>query len=141
MAGETDCRVPCGVCNDRISISFFRLSYLSAHTVFLYSKGFQREVCPFGHSGRSGNPIERVSGGSFPYFCPHRNRVPARHERKKTLFLKKEKRIAAHLTVLAMTGKRKYICAPYGVCNDKEVKKLPHTERRAVILFFAPKRL
>jgi len=23
----------------------------------------------------------------------------------------------------AMTGKRKYIRAPYGVCNDKEVKK------------------
>ena len=33
-------------------------------------------------TGRFGNPIGRVSDGSFPYFCPYRNRVPARHERK-----------------------------------------------------------
>ena len=63
---------------------FFRLCYLLVQTSSLCSKGFQREVCPFGHSGRSGNPIERVSGGSFPYFCPYRNRVPARHERKRS---------------------------------------------------------
>ena len=49
-------------------------------------------------TGRFGNPIGRVSDGSFPYFCPYRNRVPARQERKKTLFLKKERRIATHLT-------------------------------------------
>ena len=42
-------------------------------------------------TGRFGNPIGRVSEGSFPYFCPYRNRVPARHERKKTLFFKKGK--------------------------------------------------
>ena len=42
-------------------------------------------------TGRFGNPIGRVSDGSFPYFCPYRNRVPARHERKKTLFFKKGK--------------------------------------------------
>ena len=42
-------------------------------------------------TGRFGNPIGRVSDGSFPYFCPYRNRVPARHERKKTLFFKKRK--------------------------------------------------
>ena len=57
--------------NDRI-FNFFCLCYLLAHTVSLYSKGFQREVCPFGHSGRSGNPTHRVSDGSFPYFCPYR---------------------------------------------------------------------
>ena len=58
---------------------------------------------PSARTGRFGNPIERVSDGSFPYFCPYRNRVPARHERKKTLFFKKGKRIAAGLKPLAMT--------------------------------------
>ncbi|HBJ10404.1 MAG TPA: hypothetical protein DDY61_01580, partial [Ruminococcaceae bacterium] len=42
-------------------------------------------------TGRFGNPIGRVSDGSFPYFCPYRNRVLARHERRKTLFFKKGK--------------------------------------------------
>ena len=46
---------------------------------------------PSARTGRFGNPIGRVSDGSFPYFCPYRNRVPARHERKKTLFFKKGK--------------------------------------------------
>ena len=55
-------------------------------------------------TGRFGNPIGRVSDGSFPYFCPYRNRVPARHERKKTLFLKKERRIATHLTAVSPAG-------------------------------------
>ena len=59
---------------------------------------------PSARTGRFGNPIGRVSDGSFPYFCPYRNRVPARHERKKTLFFKK----------------RKTDChAPNGVRNDK----------------------
>ena len=57
--------------NDRI-FNFFCLCYLLAHIASLYSKGFQREVCPFGHSGRFGNPTHRVSDGSFPYFCPYR---------------------------------------------------------------------
>ncbi len=44
-------------------------------------------------TGRFGNPIGRVSDGSFPYFCPYRNRVPARHgtSAKRLYFLKKEK--------------------------------------------------
>ena len=54
-------------------------------------------------TGRFGNPIGRVSDGSFPYFCPYRNRVPARHERKKIYFFEKGKRIAAGLKPLAMT--------------------------------------
>ena len=62
---------------------------------------------PSARTGRFGNPIGRVSDGSFPYFCPYRNRVPARHERKKTLFLKK----------------RKTDCrTPYGICNDRAFK-------------------
>ena len=36
-------------------------------------------------TGRFGNPCGWVSDGSFPYFCPYRNRVPARHERKRIL--------------------------------------------------------
>ena len=40
---------------------------------------------PSARTGRFGNPIGRVSDGSFPYFCPYRNRVPARHERKRIL--------------------------------------------------------
>ena len=42
-------------------------------------------------TGRFGNPIGRVSDGSFPYFCPYRNRVPARHERKRIYFFEKGK--------------------------------------------------
>ena len=44
-------------------------------------KGFQKGIRPFCRSGGFGNPIERVPDGSFPHFCPHRNGVPARHER------------------------------------------------------------
>ena len=58
---------------------------------------------PSARTGRFGNPIGRVSDGSFPYFCPYRNRVPARHERKKIYFFEKGKRIAAGLKPLAMT--------------------------------------
>ena len=55
-------------------------------------------------TGRFGNPIGRVSDGSFPYFCPYRNRVPARHERKKTLFFKKGKNgLPQSLRSFAMT--------------------------------------
>ena len=42
-------------------------------------------------TGRFGNPIGRVSDGSFPYFCPYRNRVPARHERKNILLFQRGK--------------------------------------------------
>ena len=63
---------------------------------------------PSARTGRFGNPIGRVSDGSFPYFCPYRNRVPARHERKKTLFFKK----------------RKTDChAPNGARNDEGVRE------------------
>ena len=55
-------------------------------------------------TGRFGNPIGRVSDGSFPYFCPYRNRVPARHERKNILLFQRGK-----------TDCR----APYGARNDK----------------------
>jgi|GEM_PF-5346682 len=60
--------------------SLLEICFAFAPTVPLRSRGFQRGVCPFGCSGRFGNPIKRVSDGSFPYFCPHRNRVPTRHE-------------------------------------------------------------
>ena len=49
------------------------------------NKGFQKGNIPFCRLGGIGNPIERVPDGSFPHFCPHRNGVPARHERKQTL--------------------------------------------------------
>ena len=85
---------------------------------------------PSARTGRFGNPIGRVSDGSFPYFCPYRNRVPARHERKNILLFQRgktdcrgakaprndeewEKRIAAHLTVLAMT--RRWLSASFTV--------------------------
>ena len=55
-------------------------------------------------TGRFGNPIGRVSDGSFPYFCPYRNRVPARHERKRIYSFEKEKRIAARLTAVSPAG-------------------------------------
>ena len=35
--------------------------------------------------------------------------------------LKKKKRIATHLTVLAMTGKRKFICTPYVFAMTKRL--------------------
>ena len=72
-------------------------------------------------TGRFGNPIGRVSDGSFPYFCPYRNRVPARHERKKIYSFEKEKRIAAAVTRLRNDGGGETDCrgakAPR---NDKE---------------------
>ena len=70
-------------------------------------------------TGRFGNPIGRVSDGSFPYFCPYRNRVPARHERKRILLFQRGKtdchgakaprndrgvRIAARLTAVSPAG-------------------------------------
>ena len=55
-------------------------------------KGFQKGIRPFCRLGRFGNPIERVSDGSFPHFCPHRNGVPARHERKYLYVLKYQKK-------------------------------------------------
>ena len=59
---------------------------------------------PSARTGRFGNPIGWVSDGSFPYFCPYRNRVPARHERKKTLFFKKGKNgLPQSLRSFAMT--------------------------------------
>ena len=111
---------------------FSRLRYLLAHTVLLYSKGFQREVCPFGHSGRSGNPIERVSGGSFPYFCPYRNRVPARHERKIILkillyFISTNKRpviLSAwreRIRILLQKNFFTFGIRFYFICNSKQV--------------------
>ena len=42
-------------------------------------------------TGRFGNPCGWVSDGSFLYFCPYRNRVPARHERKNILLFQRGK--------------------------------------------------
>ena len=68
---------------------------------------------PSARTGRFGNPIGRVSDGSFPYFCPYRNRVPARHERKRILLFQRGK-----------TDCR----APDGARNDETVC---HSERIA----------
>ena len=128
---ETDCHGAKAPRNDRI-FDFFCLCFFSAHTASLYSKGFQREVCPFGHSGRSGNPIERVSGGSFPYFCPYRNRVPARHERKIILkillyFISTNKRpviLSAwreRIRILLQKNFFTFGIRFYFICNSKQV--------------------
>ncbi len=76
------------------------LPFVESEDVILLKALFAKSSA---RTGRFGNPIGRVSEGSFPYFCPYRNRVPARHERKKIYSFEKEKRIAAHLAVLAMT--------------------------------------
>ena len=71
-------------------------------------------------TGRFGNPIGRVSDGSFPYFCTDRNRVPARHERKKTLFLKKRK-TDCHAPFGARNDRTVVNRTFYGGCNDRIV--------------------
>ncbi len=75
---------------------------------------------PSARTGRFGNPIGRVSDGSFPYFCTDRNRVPARHERKKTLFLKKRK-TDCHAPFGARNDRTVVNRTFYGGCNDRIV--------------------
>ena len=63
--------------------------FKSAKTIPYRSRGIQTGVCPFSCSGRFENPIKRVSDGSFPYFCPHRNRVPCAALAQKAIKLHK----------------------------------------------------
>ena len=68
------------------------------------SRGFQRGVCPFGCSGGSGNPIWRVPSGSFPYFCPYRNRVPCAARAHKSLIYTDKNITPVFLTHVKKTG-------------------------------------